>query len=280
MRPAAKTSRWSGSFTYYKRGFAAFLFFAFLLLVVACGQNKVETIYNAGEKLKAEGRYAEALEKYRYVTLHYRNSKLAPDALFRTGEINYLYLKDFQSATRAFRNLLSNYSFSVRSKVAQLHLADIEMYGLQDFKQAIVEYQKAISFYAEEKEAERFQHEIAKAYYNLGNYEQQRVELNLLLVKFPASERVESVYFEIGNSYYIEGRPDEAIESYRKVIEKFPNTAVSLESKFQMASCLEEKEDLKGSVTLLQEIEGVYPNPRIVKMRIERIKKRLKDRRR
>lgn len=265
---------------HYERGKITSLFFAFLLFCVSCGSNEGQAVYDKGEKLKKDGRYEEAITEYRYVALHYQKAKFAPEALFRIGEVSYLYLKDFKAAGRAFRDLLNNYSWSARCKQAQLHLADIEMYGLQDFKQAIVEYQKAISYYGAEKEAERFQHEIAKAYFNLENFEQQRVELNLLLTKFPDSELAKSVYYEIANSYYIEGNSDEAIDSYKKVIEKFPSTSVSLESKFQMASCLEEKEDLRGAIAILKEIEGVYPNYKIVKMRIERIKKRLKSRRR
>ncbi|MBE9503170.1 MAG: tetratricopeptide repeat protein [Proteobacteria bacterium] len=277
-----KKTKFSRSFTgmHFERGFITSLFFAFLLFFVSCGSNEGQTIYDKGEKLKKEGRYEEAITKYRYVVLHYQKAKIAPEALFRIGEVSYIYLKDFNAAARAFRDLLNNYSWSARCKQAQLHLADIEMYGVQDFKQAIAEYQKAISYYGADKESERFQHEIAKAYFNLENFEQQRVELTLLLSKFPDSELAQSVYYEIANSYYIEGRPDEAIEAYKKVIEKYPNTSTSLESKFQTASCLEEKEDLKGAIEILKEIEGVYPNYKIVKMRIERIKKRLKSRRR
>ena len=258
----------------------ASLFFICPLLFAACINDDGREVFDAAEKLRSERRYAEALDKYRYVTVHHGKSEVAAESLYRIGETSYLYLQDFIAAADAFRHLLNDYHWSSRCKRAQSYLAEITMYRIEDFKQAIVEYQRAISYYKGEREAERFLLEIAKAYFNLKNFEQQRVELNLLLSRFPETELKGEVYYQIANSYYVEGSPAEAIKFYRKIIEEFPDTLLSLESTFRLAACLEEKEDLNGAIALLQDIEGVYPNSDIVRMRIDKIRKRLKSRRR
>ena len=247
---------------------------------MACGSSDSNSIFASGEKLRVAGKYREAIEKYKEVTLYHSKSSAAPDALFRIGEISSLHLKEFEEAVTAFKELLASYSWSDKSSLAQVSLADIYMNNLGDYKQAIVAYQKAISYYGDKKDAQRFQHEIAKSYANLKNYEQQRVELNAFLAKHPESDLIETVYFEIASSFYIEGKPDEAIKAFDVVLEKFPHTPLSLEAKFQRASCMAEREDLRGAIKLLKEIEGVYPNAKIIKNRINRLKKRLKLRRR
>ena len=212
--------------------------------------------------------------------MHYSDSELAPRALYNAGEINYRYLKDYDGAVYAFRKLLGSYSWSEFCPSAQGQLADIYMYKLQDYKQAIIEYQKAISHFGRKKESERFQYEIAMAYFNLMNFGQQRVELNLLLKSFPETELKPDAYLAMANSYFIEGMLEDAAASYKKVIELFPDTGYAVESKFKLAATLEEKENLRGSLKLLNEIKVVYPNPEVIKYSIERVKKRLKIRRR
>lgn len=263
-----------------KRGAIASLFFICPIIFAACLSDDGRDVFDLAEKLRSERNYAEALEKYRYITVHHGKSEEAAESFYRIGEISYLYLQDFTAAAAAFHNLLDDYPWSSRCKRAQSYLAEITMYRLEDFKQAIVEYQRAISYYRDEREAERFQFEIAMAYFNLKNFEQQRVELNLLLSRFPGTELKGEVYYQIANSFYVEGFPDEAMKYYEKIIKEFPDTLLSLESTFRLAGCLEEKENLKGAIALLQEIENVYPNGDIVKMRIAKIRKRLKSRRR
>ena len=258
----------------------ASLFFICPMVFASCFNGDGRDVFEAAEKLRSERRYTEAIVKYRYVTVHHGKAEMAAEAFYHIGEMSYIYLQDFTAAADAFRQLLNNYRWSSRCKKAQSYLAEITMYRFEDFKQAIVEYQRAISYYRNEREAESFQLEIAKAYFNLKNFEQQRVELNLLLSRFPETDLEGEIYYQIANSFYVEGSPDEAIKFYRKIIKDFPDTLLSLESTFRLAACLEEKEDLKGAIALLQDIEGVYPNRDVVKMRIEKIRKRLKSRRR
>ena len=263
-----------------KRGFITSLFFVFLFIVAACGNHEGESLFEEGETLRKEGRYDEAIEKYSYVVLHYERGEFAPEALFRAGEICYLHIHDFEKAADFLHNLLTSYPWSRRSQVAQKYLAEIFMYKLQDYKQAVVEYQRAISLYGTGEESEQFQFEIAKAYFNLKNFDQQRVELNLLLNSYPDTKLKPEVLFQIANSYFVEGLMDEALKTYQKVIKEFRDTPTAMEATFQMAACLEEKEDLQGALEVLNELVGIYPNYKVIKMRMERIKKRLKVRRR
>jgi len=263
-----------------RRGFTASLFFVLIMLFAACSQDESRSVFEAGEKLRGEGRHEEAIDRYRFIVLHAGKSKYAPEALFRIGELSYFDLGDFDSAVDAFRRLLDRYSWSNRSAEAQKYLADIYMNKLEDYKQAIIEYQRAISYYNASIESESFQLEIAKAYFNLRDFEQQRVELALLLERYPDTELRAEVYFQTASSYFVQGMPDEALDEYRRIISEFPDTPIALEATFQTAVCLEEKERLKEAIGILEDIEGVYPNPGVIRMRIERIGKRLKKRRR
>ncbi|MDH3972869.1 MAG: tetratricopeptide repeat protein [Deltaproteobacteria bacterium] len=262
-----------------KRGFAASLFFSCLVLV-SCGKDMGEKEFNRGEKEKASGRYEVAIKAYRQVALHYEKSPLAPEALFQIGQIQYKYLKNYAASIDSFRRLIANYPWSEKCKLAQKYLAHIYMYNLHDDKQAIVEYQKAIGYYAGEEEAEHFQYEITNAYFNLKNFEQQRVELKMLLSMFPDTELKERVYYQVANSYYVEGKLTDAIREYNAIIDRFPHTPYAVEATFQLAICHEEQEDLQGAIKILKKIQGIYPNPQIVENRIKRINRRLKKRHR
>lgn len=263
-----------------KRGLVASLFFVLTLLLFSCARDEARSLFEKGESLRGAGAYVEAIETYRRVVLHHEQSELAPEALYRIGELNYLFLNEFTEAAGAFNRLITSYPLSVRCREAQRYLADIYMHKLGNRKQAIVEYQKAIMYYGDSTEAEEFQHEIASAYFDLKNFHQQRLELRHILTVFPNTGRRGEIYFQIANSYYVEGRLDDAINTFSDILKDFPDSPLAVEAKFQLAVCLEEKEELKKAISLLEEIVGVYPNPKLVERRIERIKKRLMKRRR
>ena len=263
-----------------QRGLVASLFFVFFLLLFSCARDEARSLFEKGEELRTSGVYVDAMKQYRQVVLHHEGSSLAPEALYRIGEINYLFLQAFSEAADAFNKLIAAYPVSDRCPEAQRSLADIYMHKLGNRKQGIVEYQKAILYYGNSAEAEDFQYEIANAYFGLKNFQQQRLELKHMLSTFPDTKRKVEIYFHIANSYYVEGRLDDGIKAFRKILKEFPDSSLTVESTFQLAVCLEEQEKLKKAIALLEEIEGIYPNPTIVERRIERIKKRLKKRRR
>jgi TolA-binding protein len=269
--------------TYFKikkRGLVASLFFVFILLLFSCARDEARSLFEKGESFRTSGAYVDAVKQYRKVVLHHEGSSLAPEALYRIGEINYLFLQAFSEAADAFNKLIAAYPISDRCPEAQRFLADIYMHKLGNRKQGIVEYQKAILYYGNSAEAEDFQYEIASAYFGLKNFQQQRLELKHILTTFPDTKRKGEIYFQIANSYYVEGRLDDAVNAFNKILKEFPDSPLTVESTFQLAVCLEEQEKLKKAISLLEEIEGIYPNPTIVERRIERIKKRLKKRRR
>lgn len=259
---------------------AASLFFVFILLLFSCVRDEARSLFKKGEALRTSGAHVEAIETYRRLVLHHEQSELAPEALYRIGEVNYLFLHEFAEAVNAFNRLIASYPLSARCREAQKALADIYMHKLGNRKQAIVEYQKAILYYGDSVEAEDFQYEIASAYFDLKNFHQQRLELKHILTIFPNTGRKGKIYFQIANSYYVEGRLDDAIKTFNGILKDFPDSPLAVESTFQLAACLEEKEELKKAISLLETIVGVHPNPKLVERRIERIKKRLRKRRR
>lgn len=258
----------------------ASLFFVLIVLMFSCARDEARSLFEKGEGLRASGSYVEAIETYRRLVLHHEKSELAPEALYRIGEVNYLFLQEFDNAASAFNRLITSYPVSVRCREAQRSLADIYMHKLGNRKQGIVEYQKAIIYYGNSVEAEGFQHEIASAYFELKNFQQQRLELRHILTIFPNTKRKGDIYFQIANSYYVEGRLDDAIKIFRGILKDFPDSPLAVESTFQLAICLEEQEKLNEAISLLEDIDGIYPNPTIVERRIKRIKKRLRKRRR
>lgn len=268
------------NFILSKRGLMASLFFIVLSMSFSCSQGDGETLFNKAGKLRDEGRHVEAIAIYNDVVLHHKKGPFAPHALFEAGEIYYMRLNDYVAAIDEFEELVDRYPDSDKSRLSRRYMADIYMYKLNDYRKAIIEYQKAIPYYQGSSEAEKLLYEVSNAYFNMGDFEQQRVELKLMLETFPESKMRGDISLQIANSYYVGGNLDDAINFYKEIIRDSNDTSLSIEARFQMAICLQENGDLKGAVKLLKEVRNIYPDPKIVERRIERIKKRLKRRRR
>lgn len=256
-------------------------FFALLLAVLtitsACDKSG-ELAYKQGDKLWEEGKYSEALEKYREVASKDPQGRLAADALYQMGNIYSLNLKDYQKAVAAYRRLVSASPKSPFSPDAQKKIAEIYRDKYGDLKGAISEYQRFVDLYP--KEADRALFQMAHCYILLRDFDKAREGFERILNDAPDIDYKDEVYYQIANSYYLEGKTDKAREGFEDLQKKFPDSKFATDASFAIALTYEETGDLKEALDRLMQLKGVYPNQSVLELRIAGIKERIEARKR
>jgi TolA-binding protein len=63
--------------------------------------------------------------------------------------------------------------------------------------------------------------------------------------------------------------------AYREVSARWPNSPYAVEARFGLAAVLEERERLREALAILEELQGVYPNPEALAQRIEHLRQRI-----
>jgi TolA-binding protein len=160
---------------------------------------------------------------------------------------------------------------------AQLKIADIYKYRLEDFVLAIAAYQKVLDKGAEH--ADQIQYEVADSYFRLNNFEQARIEFGSLLENYPDSPLAPEVQFRIAVTYALEGHLPEAAGAYQVVAERWPESSYAPEALFGLAAVLEEQEELTKALTILEGLDN-YANPEVLRQKIENVRTRIAKKKR
>jgi tetratricopeptide (TPR) repeat protein len=242
--------------------------------LTSCAKDPVRDDFERADKLCEKEHYEEAAEMFREIAILNPHSDYASQGLFRSGMINYLYLKKYEDAVEDFAYLVYYYPDDKLAFDSQAAIVDIYMNKMGNYAQAIVELRKLIENYPSHDEIDQYQYKLARCYYFMRDFDQARLEYLILLDTYHRTKLKPDVYFDIANTYYVEGggKVDKAIEYYRKLIDDYPSSPLVMEAMFYNAAALEEKGDLDEALKAYEELLPVYPNPSMVALRIEGIK--------
>ena len=270
---------WGIKVMHYKYLFFIIPFFS--LILISCSQESVEILYETGEDLWTRGETEESLGNFLKIIEKYPDNDLYDDAIFKAGELYYLSNSDFLNAIKYFKQLLliQNSRTKLRFQ-AQSYIAEIYENSLNDYDQAIIEYQRLINSFENWISPDVGQYSIARCYYKKGDYRQAIVEYETLIEQFSISPLVEESLAQIVTSYFILGDCSKAVSKYNLFKEKFSESQFMPEIKFEIGSCYEEEGNLVESLVFFRELKDVYPNKKLLDVKINSIERRLSVRKR
>ena len=253
--------------------------FIFFLLVVACEDGGLDRLIQQADDEWLKGRNQSAIEILKSVLEKESIGPITEKVLFRLGEIHYFSLKNSAKALFYFQELQRLSKKSPQSYTAQKYVAEIAEFSIKDLDQAIIEYQKLIDEYHHQEDNGNYQFRIASIYFKKQDYEQAMVELEILLENYIDSPWAEEAAFKIINILHTMNRCGESRKRYRWFVKTFPNSRFMSETNFVIASCSEEEGQFEKAYKGFKALEGKYPYPTLLRMKLEGIESRLKKKR-
>jgi len=263
------------------------LIFTLLLFLLACFagayylatmDQRLEARFIKAEKLVGTGDYEAAIAIFRGIHHGHGNFHLAPQALFRSAEVLNHYLERYHEAILAYLTVEKDYPDTEQAGKAQEQVAEIYKNRLRDYGRAIVAYQKLLD--AGVPDGDRIQYEVADSYFRLNNFEQARIEFESLLKNYPGSPLIAEVQYRIAVAYSLEGASREAEEAFRVTMKTWPESPYAVEARFGLATVLEERDELRSALDILEELKGVYPNTEALTKEIDQVKERINKKKR
>jgi TolA-binding protein len=247
-----------------------------LLVVLGFSEWGAKRAFERADEAWESGDYRRAVEGFAHVAQEYPRHALAPEALFRVGRINYLFLRDVGEAVHVLRDLAKDPAAGPWAVRAQRLLGEIFEQRQEDYRQAIVEYQRLITLNPGGEGNDEAQFAVARCYFKLEDFDQARAEYEVLLDRYPESGLRLAALLGIANAHYVAGRHAPAVKYYRQVMAeaKEKDAELAAEAGFGVASSLEETGDLAGALRELEKIRA-YPNPALIAQRIARVRSRL-----
>ncbi len=245
-----------------------------MVVLLGCGGAERDSMFFKAEELLSHGRYQEALEHYARFVESYPESQFAPKSQYMIGYILSHHLSRPEDAMDAYAMVVNLYPDSIYTIKAREDMA--RLYSVSgDHRRSINQYHWLIENGTEGQRVE-YRYRMALEYIKMNEFGQARVELKELLKDGTTEEMTPQILYQIANTYYLEGNFQEAIATYDRIIEEYPNHPVYIEARLGKASVLEKQGSLKEALGLLSELEREYPDSDTVKIRIESTRKRLK----
>jgi TolA-binding protein len=224
--------------------------------------------WNAGDYHAAVGRYFELVKEH-------PGSPRADDALYWAGLTQFLYLGETEKALQTLRLLLKTYPRRETAPQAQWYVARIYELGYNDYEQAIEEYRKAAS-YSNREVREKSLYSVAECLFRVGRTEDATETWLLQAAEFPNGPQSRLAYFRLGTAAFSKGELEESERYYRMALEDNEDEELRIKAKFALAECLEIGGNLTEALAVYQELEAVYPNPEVSRIKIKALGDRIR----
>jgi TolA-binding protein len=257
-----------------KRRTAAALLLSTLLFAAACADPAQERFEGAEKELLAQ-RMEAALSQFRAVAREHPQSRYAPAALLRQGELYGAYYRNFPAALEAYDSLVFNYPKAPEVPRALLRAAEIHLLQYMDPASAEGELERVRKEFPHFEGMDEALFLLARAYGASGEAERQAAALVELMDRFPMSDRALETRWIL--AYVLLGgrRYADADREFRKLLYLAADRKSTAMARWGMAQCLEGMGDLRGALAQYEAVRGEWEDPQYVEKKIERLENRL-----
>jgi TolA-binding protein len=251
-----------------------------------CSIESAKKHYVLAEKLWYDGKYSAAVAEFDKVTAKDPHGKLGLQALFRAAVTQTLFLSEYEAAIRKFQTVSDLSQDPANAWEAQTQIGDLLFSKLDQYDRAIQHYQMLLQRRPDAPEAAEFLFRIGKSQFYLWQFQEAVATYREVLKRFKGSLQAERAAYELGVTFFTRGeqRPDgrgpgiesyqEAIDAFEKFVRMFPSSKLVPEARFGMASCLEELDQLDAAYHAYEALRGIYPAPKVIEIKLARIRER------
>lgn len=255
------------------------LFFGGLLYTTNRMESSLEDNFNKAGIAVGERQYQQALDYYEGIYRRNPTFHLAGQALYQSAEVKNLYLRRYPEALLDYLSLQKSYPDEyLLIRQAQLRIAEIYKNRQRDYLRAADEYRKALALGVENPD--RIQYEIADSYFRQEAYNRAVDAFAELRRNYPQSSLLAEAGYRVATVYSLLGESEAAIEHFREVMARWPASPYAIESRFGLASVLEERDNLAEALSLLHALRGEYSNAEALERKIEMLELRIKKKQR
>ncbi len=248
-----------------------------LLAVPACADPARERFERAEKALLAQ-KMESALADYRSIPREFPQSRYAPAALLRQGDLFGSFYRNYAAALEAYDSLSFNYPQAAEVPRALMRKGEIRLLQFFDYAAAAADLELVRKQYPRFEGMDETLILLAKAYAGQGDPARQYAVLQELIGKYPDSSRAMEARWTAAYALLAQGNFAEADREFRKILYLAADRAGAARARWGIAQALEGQGDLAGALDQYRAIGPDGEDPAFLKEKIARLEKRLKTR--
>jgi len=234
--------------------------------------------FERAEKAFLDKKMEAALAGYRSIPIDFPQSRYAPSALLRQGDLLGSYYRNAEAAVEVYTSVLFNYPGSPEAPRAVMHRAEIHLQQFFDYASAVEDLELIRTQYSGFAEMDRVMLLLAKAYRGLPDPARQAKVLSELIERYPKSPRAMEGRWMNAYALLARGQYAEAEREFEKILSLVSDRKEAARVRWGMAQAREGQGDLAAALLLYEAIREDWEDPAFIAGKVERLKKRLKTR--
>lgn len=161
--------------------------------------------YVLAEKLWADGKYAAAVSEFEKVTMKDPMGKLGTMAQYRAATTQAYFLSQYGEALRKLKRFTEVTQDPVAKWDAQKQIGEILYSRVEQYDQAIHHYRSLVVLKPQDPDVPEFLFRVGKSHFFLRQFSEAIEVYRDIFKRFPQSAWAEKAFFEIGVCFYTQG---------------------------------------------------------------------------
>ena len=224
-------------------------------VILAKEANMDYALYYKALSEGAKGDFNRKAEILKVLVNNYPKSGYIDDALYETA-LAYILLNQENQALIYFDKLIQGFPSSGKAIQSALRKGFI-YFNRNDYDLAISSFKTVIEKYPGTQESQEALAALKNIYVETGEvdkYYAYAKGLNFAVVN--ASEE-DSLSYEVAEKYYLEGRCDQAIRSFAKYLESFPEGAFAVNATYYQSDCYLKSNQVTTALDGFKKVAGM-----------------------
>src|SRR5512143_1004075 len=209
-----------------------------VLLGAACADPARER-YERAEKEFISQKMEAALSDYRYIARDHPQSRYAPAALLRQGDLYGGYYRNFPAALEAYGSLVYNYPRASEVPRALMRTAEIHLLQYLDPSSAAADLERILKEFPRFEGGDEVLFLLARAYGAAGEDGPQSTALAELIERFPKSNRAAEGRWILAYALLGQRRYADAEREFRKLLYLSAERESTVRERWGVAQSLE-----------------------------------------
>jgi tetratricopeptide (TPR) repeat protein len=203
------------------------------------------------------------------------DSQAALEAARFGARVAHLNAKNYVLAVEFFRHIVLRSPDASERKSAQKLIAQIEFENLQDFNQAVLEYEKLLRLDNTPEETFRFRINLAKSQLRMSNIDQAVTELDIVLSQQHSPDEIFEGRILKANTLIAAKRMSEAVVAWQQILKEFPEKSKRENVALNLVVIYEELKEFSKAIDVLEGMREGYAHPDFLDLRIRRLRERM-----
>lgn len=218
-------------------------------------------------------KFVKAAEVYESILLRKPSPNIKIKVNDHLGDIYSIYLNDYESSIRHYSEIIKIANKPIWQVGTLEKIGKIYFENLKDYEESRKAYLKLFNFIPALKKSTLYQLRYAQSLFYLKKYTRSIKEFKIIISTDLTSSSLEAYYF-LGLAYFYKKEWSDANKYWFEYIKRETRKDKITKTKFLIANAFESSEKLKEAYNIYYSILGDYPNPKVIKNRLNSLYKR------